>query len=174
MARLRAHGFDGVQVTSGGPPSPGVMPFCGLDRINSPQESLPIATKYADTAKVQVTRTVKRLHGRVTRSILILPSVMEGRLSGTIFHSGSEALFSCCCHVFQLVRQLGTYGKESHPRHTEEMRGLKSEGDLTAGTSCGEAGPECAGRSSGAIETSRTPFSLASEWEYRGRRLSKS
>jgi hypothetical protein len=81
MARLRADGFDGVQVTSGEPPSPGVMPFCGLDRINSPQESLPIATKYADTAKVQVTRTVKRLHGRVTRSILILPSVMEGRFS---------------------------------------------------------------------------------------------
>jgi hypothetical protein len=81
MARLRADGFDGVQVTSGEPPSPGVMPFCGLDRINSPQESLPIATKYADTAKVQVTRTVKRLHGRVTRSILILPSVMGGRFS---------------------------------------------------------------------------------------------
>ena len=30
MARLRADGFDGVQVTSGEPPSPGVMPFCGL------------------------------------------------------------------------------------------------------------------------------------------------
>ena len=52
MARLRADGFDGVQVTSGEPPSPGVMPFCGLDRINMPQESLPIATKYADPAKV--------------------------------------------------------------------------------------------------------------------------
>jgi hypothetical protein len=87
MARLRADGFDGVQVTSGEPPSPGVMPFCGLDRINSPQESLPIATKYADTAKVQVTRTVERLHGRVTRSILILPSVMEGRFSGPIRRS---------------------------------------------------------------------------------------
>ena len=30
MARLLADGFDGVQVTSGEPPSPGVMPFCGL------------------------------------------------------------------------------------------------------------------------------------------------
>lgn len=30
MARLRADGFDGVQVTSGEPPSLGVMPFCGL------------------------------------------------------------------------------------------------------------------------------------------------
>jgi len=37
MARLRADGFDGVQVTSSEPPSPGVMTFCGLDRINSPQ-----------------------------------------------------------------------------------------------------------------------------------------
>ena len=52
MARLRADGFDGVQVTSGEPPFPGVMPFRVLDRINSPQESLPIATKYADPAKV--------------------------------------------------------------------------------------------------------------------------
>jgi hypothetical protein len=48
MARLRADGFDGVQVTSGEPPSASVMPFCGLDRINTPQESLPIATKHAD------------------------------------------------------------------------------------------------------------------------------
>lgn len=47
MARLRADGFDGVQVTSGEPPSPSVMPFCGLDRINTPQESLSIATKHA-------------------------------------------------------------------------------------------------------------------------------
>ncbi len=30
MVRLRADGFDGVQVTSGEPPSLGVMPFCGL------------------------------------------------------------------------------------------------------------------------------------------------
>ena len=48
MARLRADGFDGVQVTSGEPPSPGVMPFCGLDRINTPQESLSIASRHAE------------------------------------------------------------------------------------------------------------------------------
>ena len=47
MARLRANGFDGVQVTSGEPPSAGVMPFCGLDRINTPAEALPIAQKHA-------------------------------------------------------------------------------------------------------------------------------
>ncbi len=47
MARLRADGFDGVQVTSGEPPSVSVMPFCGLDRINTPAEALPIAQKYA-------------------------------------------------------------------------------------------------------------------------------
>ena len=40
MARLRADGFDGVQVTSGEPPSASVMPFCGLDRINAPAEAL--------------------------------------------------------------------------------------------------------------------------------------
>jgi hypothetical protein len=48
MARLRADGFDGVQVTSGEPPSASVMPFCGLDRINTPAEALPIATKHAE------------------------------------------------------------------------------------------------------------------------------
>lgn len=48
MARLRADGFDGVQVTSGEPPSASVMPFCGLARINTPSEALPIATKHAD------------------------------------------------------------------------------------------------------------------------------
>ena len=48
MVRLHADGFDGVQVTSGEPSSPSVMPFCGLDRINTPQESLPIATRHAD------------------------------------------------------------------------------------------------------------------------------
>jgi hypothetical protein len=48
VARLRADGFNGVQVTSGEPPSASVMPFCGLDRINTPQEALPIATKHAD------------------------------------------------------------------------------------------------------------------------------
>ena len=48
MARLRADGFDGVQVTSGEPPAANGIPFCGLDRINTPQEALPIATKHAD------------------------------------------------------------------------------------------------------------------------------
>lgn len=48
MARLRADGFDGVQVTSGEPPFASVMPYCGLDRINTPQESLSIATRHAE------------------------------------------------------------------------------------------------------------------------------
>ncbi len=47
LARLRADGFDGVQVTSGEPPSASIMSFCGLDRINTPGEALPIATKHA-------------------------------------------------------------------------------------------------------------------------------
>jgi len=48
MARLRADGFDGVQVTDGQPPSVNVMPYCGLDRINTPQESLPVAIRHRD------------------------------------------------------------------------------------------------------------------------------
>ena len=48
IARLRADGFEGVQVTGGEPPAPDVMPFCGLDRINTPGEALPIAQRHAD------------------------------------------------------------------------------------------------------------------------------
>jgi hypothetical protein len=48
MARLRADAFDGVQVTSGEPPFPSVMPCCGRDRSNTPSEVLPIATQHAD------------------------------------------------------------------------------------------------------------------------------
>jgi len=48
LARLRADGFDGVQVTDGVPPSAGGMPFCGLDRINTPGEALPIMQRHAD------------------------------------------------------------------------------------------------------------------------------
>jgi len=48
MARLRVDGFEGVQVTSGEPPSASVMPFCGLDRINAPSEAFRIASKYAE------------------------------------------------------------------------------------------------------------------------------
>lgn len=48
MARLRDDGFDGVQVSSGEPPSASLMPFCGLGRINAPAEALPIATKHAE------------------------------------------------------------------------------------------------------------------------------
>src|ERR1035437_7904419 len=55
MVRLRADGFDGVQVTSGEPPSANAMPFCGLDRINSPPEALPIATRHADRGDQRLT-----------------------------------------------------------------------------------------------------------------------
>ena len=48
MVRLRADGFDGVQVTGGDPPSSDLMPFCGLARINTPDEALTIALKHAD------------------------------------------------------------------------------------------------------------------------------
>lgn len=47
MARLRADGFDGVQVTGGKPSSADAMPFCGLDRISVPGDALPVATKHA-------------------------------------------------------------------------------------------------------------------------------
>lgn len=48
LARLRADGFDGIQVTDGVPPSAGGMPYCGLDRINTPGEALPVAQRHAD------------------------------------------------------------------------------------------------------------------------------
>jgi hypothetical protein len=48
MARLRADGFDGVQLTSGEPPSASEMPYCGLNRINTPQEALPVAAEHAE------------------------------------------------------------------------------------------------------------------------------
>ena len=48
IARLRADGFEGVQVTGGEPPAPDVMPFCGLDRINTRGDALPIAQRHAD------------------------------------------------------------------------------------------------------------------------------
>jgi len=48
MACLRADAFDGVQVTSGEPPSASEMPYCGLNRINMPQEALPVAVKHAE------------------------------------------------------------------------------------------------------------------------------
>ena len=48
LARLRADGFDGVQVTDGVPPSAGLMPYCGLDRINTVGEALPVAQRHAD------------------------------------------------------------------------------------------------------------------------------
>ena len=48
LGRLRADGFDGVQVTDGVPPSSGVMPYCGLDRINTPEEALLVARRHAE------------------------------------------------------------------------------------------------------------------------------
>jgi hypothetical protein len=48
LTRLRSDGFDGVQVTSGEPPAAGMMPFCGLDRINTPPEALPVAARHAE------------------------------------------------------------------------------------------------------------------------------
>ena len=44
MVRLRADGFDRVQVTSGEPPSPGVMPSCGLG-----DPALPTTSNYANS-----------------------------------------------------------------------------------------------------------------------------
>ncbi len=48
LARLGADGFDGVQVTDGVPPAAGLMPYCGLDRINTVGEALPVAQRHAD------------------------------------------------------------------------------------------------------------------------------
>ena len=46
--RLMADGFSGVQLTNDDPPPAGMtMPYCGLDRINTPSEADPIAAKHA-------------------------------------------------------------------------------------------------------------------------------
>jgi len=48
-ARLAADGFEGVQLTTDAPPAPGsTLPFCGLDRINTPAEADLVAQKHAD------------------------------------------------------------------------------------------------------------------------------
>ena len=46
--RLRADGFEGVQVTSGEPPAAqAATPYCGLDRINTPAEADAVAARHA-------------------------------------------------------------------------------------------------------------------------------
>lgn len=47
MDRLRADGFEGVQLTTDEAPPPGTLPFCGLDRVNRPAEALPVVEKHA-------------------------------------------------------------------------------------------------------------------------------
>lgn len=44
--RLAADGFEGVQLTDDAPPPEGCLPYCGLDRINRPEEADPIAAKH--------------------------------------------------------------------------------------------------------------------------------
>lgn len=47
--RLKADGFEGVQVTAGEPPSAqSAMPHCGLDRINTPADADEIAARHSD------------------------------------------------------------------------------------------------------------------------------
>jgi hypothetical protein len=46
-ARLAADGFEGVQLTTNAPAPQGFkLPFCGLDRINTPAEAEPIVAKH--------------------------------------------------------------------------------------------------------------------------------
>ncbi len=46
--RLQEDGFEGVQLTSDAPaPAGALLPYCGLDRINTPQEADAIAGKHA-------------------------------------------------------------------------------------------------------------------------------
>src|ERR1700677_292654 len=46
--RLAADGFEGVQLITDALPASGLpLPYCGLDRINTPAEADPIAAKHA-------------------------------------------------------------------------------------------------------------------------------
>lgn len=48
-ARLRTDGFTGIQLTTNEPPPPGLaLPYCGLDRINSPSEADPVVALHRD------------------------------------------------------------------------------------------------------------------------------
>ncbi len=47
MALLREDGFEGIQMTDDSPPAPDTLPHCGLDRISTPDEALPVARKHA-------------------------------------------------------------------------------------------------------------------------------
>jgi hypothetical protein len=48
-ARLRADGFEGVQITHGDPlPKSPALPFCGLSRINVPSDAHIVAARHAD------------------------------------------------------------------------------------------------------------------------------
>lgn len=67
LAWLRADGFDGVQVTSGEPPSRGLMPFCGLERISTSAEALPVTLSgtswiWSDEAGVKPPAMLRPVH----------------------------------------------------------------------------------------------------------------
>lgn len=48
MERLAEDGFEGVQLTNDNPPVPGSpLPYCGLDRINTPGEADVVVAKHA-------------------------------------------------------------------------------------------------------------------------------
>ena len=54
--RLAADGFEGVQVTTDDPfPVDSPLPFCGLDRINTPEEADAIAAKHAARGDLCIT-----------------------------------------------------------------------------------------------------------------------
>jgi hypothetical protein len=56
LDNLAADGFEGVQFTTGFPWFEGAsMPFCGLDRINEPQEADAIAAPHADRGELCLT-----------------------------------------------------------------------------------------------------------------------
>ncbi len=54
--RLRADGFEGVQLTTDDAPEAGAsLPYCGLDRINTPAEADAVAAKHAARGDLCVT-----------------------------------------------------------------------------------------------------------------------
>jgi hypothetical protein len=52
---LRAHGFDGVQITGFDPGPPLTLPFCGLNRINQPEDAEKILTQHVQRGDECVT-----------------------------------------------------------------------------------------------------------------------
>lgn len=82
-ARLRAEGFEGVQLTDDAPPAAGAtLPYCGLGRVNVPAEADPLIARRADRGDQCLTLHV----GWGTESDADIDRLVEAVLSASEKH----------------------------------------------------------------------------------------